>query len=609
MNNNIFRYLKKKKLTDPFLVNSLFVSAYVQEREWPILYCSTIKRLLCCEHRDVADFIHILKENGFKFCLEDLMALFEYVISPSDRIVTGAVYTPIDVRKRIIRDCLKQCSGLANIRAADISCGCGGFLIDIALFIHKTTKKSFARIFAENIYGIDIQPYSVERTKILLSLLALENNEDDDFDFNIIKADTLDFHSKQWNQQYSQFDVIVGNPPYICSRNLSDETREKILRYEVCQSGHPDLYIPFFQIAFEMLKKHGVLGYITMNSFLRSVNGRAVRRYFSENSMNIKIIDFRGFQIFKSKSTYTCLFYLKNGIKRRYVQYMINEKGNLSQKPQFAKVAYDDLDDMKGWSLNDYNNMLPLEQIGTPIGKYCELRHGIATLNNGVYIFKPIETYADRYVMMKEGRLYEIEAEICRDVVNPNKLNSEVSFDDIIEKVIYPYQLEADGHIKVINEEIMNTRTPLAYAYLIKNRALLATRDKGKTNKYPAWYAFGRTQSLKMPRYKLFFPKFANKPIHCVLKDDENMLLYNGIAFVSDNERQLQIVKCIMESNIFWTYIKKNSKPYASGYYSLSGVYIKNFGVPNFTSMESNRLIAMKDKDEIENMLLKHYNM
>lgn len=64
-----------------------------------------------------------------------------------------------------------------------------------------------------------------------------------------------------------------------------------------------------------------------------------------------------------------------------------------------------------------------------------------------------------------------------------------------------------------------------------------------------------------------------------------------------------------MESNIFWTYIKKNSKPYASGYYSLSGVYIKNFGVPNFTSMESNRLIAMKDKDEIENMLLKHYNM
>ena len=38
-------------------------------------------------------------------------------------------------------------------------------------------------------------------------------------------------------------------------------------------------------------------------------------------------------------------------------------------------------------------------------------------------------------------------------------------------------------------------------------------RDKGKTSKYPIWYAYGRTQSLVMPRYKLFFPKLANKSL------------------------------------------------------------------------------------------------
>ena len=42
--------------------------------------------------------------------------------------------------------------------------------------------------------------------------------------------------------------------------------------------GHlsPNLYIPFFKIAVGMLNNEGRLGYITMNTFLRSVNGRAI---------------------------------------------------------------------------------------------------------------------------------------------------------------------------------------------------------------------------------------------------------------------------------------------------------------------------------------------
>lgn len=75
---------------------------------------------------------------------------------------------------------------------------------------------------------------------------------------------------------------------------------------------------------------------------------------------------------------------------------------------------------------------------------------------------------------------------------------------------------------------------PFAYAYLLSKKDVLLKRDKGKTEKYPTWYAYGRTQSLQMPRYKLFFPKFANNPIKCILYDDTNLLLYNGIAFVSE---------------------------------------------------------------------------
>ena len=607
MNPNIRRYLKRKGLSDPFEINSLFVSAYIHEKGWNVEHCSVIADLLGYEEKTLSEFVDLLKYNGFGFQLEDLINIFEFVISPSDRIVTGAVYTPQNVRKKIVKECLKQCSNIHNVRIADISCGCGGFLADVALYLHHTTGRSFEDIFRENIYGIDIQNYSVDRTKIILSLLALSYGEDCDFVFHIMEADTLDFVSDNWNTKYTGFDVIVGNPPYVCSRNVSSDTKEKMIKFSSCKSGHPDLYIPFFQIAVEMLNEHGILGYITMNSFIRSVNGRAIRNYFSENKLNIKIVDFRGYQIFQSKSTYTCLFFLKKGIKRNFVQYTVNETGDLTIKEQYSRVAYGILDNVKGWALNDFDQNLQFESVGTPIGKYCAMRHGIATLCNKAYIFCPKSVQDGRFVIEKNGVKYEIETGICRDIVNSNKLNSQVLFEEIKEKVIYPYRQTTAGVVNIIDEKILQEEFPYTYTYLTDCRGRLEQRDKGHTEKYQAWYAFGRTQSLKMPRFKLFFPKFSKKPIRCILVDDENLLLYNGVAFVSNEARRLLVLKRILESRLFWSYIQSNGKPYASEYYSLSGIDIKNFSVPDFNEAEEDEFIAMEDRDEIEEFLGRYY--
>ena len=110
-----------------------------------------------------------------------------------------------------------------------------------------------------------------------------------------------------------------------------------------------------------------------------------------------------------------------------------------------------------------------------------------------------------------------------------------------------------------------------------------------------------------MPRYKLFFPKFANNSIRCVLRDAPELLLYNGIAFVDDSKEKLQIVQKVIESNVFWRYITKNGKPYSSGYYSLSGVDIKNFGVPNFTEEEKLHLFSLRTREEIDKWLIRFY--
>ena len=116
--------------------------------------------------------------------------------------------------------------------------------------------------------------------------------------------------------------------------------------------------------------------------------------------------------------------------------------------------------------------------------------------------------------------------------------------------MIFPYYIK-DGQAIIIGESELRITFPYTYTYLLSQREQLAERDKGKTDKYPTWYAYGRTQSLIMPRYKLFFPKFANKPLHCVLRDDADLMLYNGVAFVSDDLEKIQVLKSILDSDLF----------------------------------------------------------
>lgn len=604
MKRAIFSYLKRKGLTEIQMVNRLFVSAFMRHHGLvPHNNNLVLSNYINDEDGCVPilmDFIELLNRYECEYSLEDLTQLFEFVISPSDRKVTGAVYTPKYIRERIVNEITRGLApaNLSNKKFADISCGCGGFFLTVAQLIHTSSGKNYAQIFHENIFGVDLQEYSIERTKLLLSLLALMEGEDVDFEFNLYKANSLSFDFST----IAPFDFVVGNPPYVCARNMSEDSRKLLGNWSVCASGNSDLYIPFFQIATENLHQGGMVGFITMNSFLTSLNGRALRRYFHDISFDINIVDFRGHQMFPGRNTYTCLFFLKKEVSSS-VGYCVDEKAKLPTHFNFRKYRYNELDVSSGWKMNGQSFIEHVEKKGIPIGLYCQTRHGIATLANNVYVFQPIRSDKETYTFEKDGVSHLVEKSICRRIVNSNKFNSDVQLNDIVEYVIYPYQINNQGKVEVIDESSMRRRFPYAYKYLIQNRDLLSRRDKGHTEKYPIWYAYGRTQSLKMPRYKLFFPKIANKPLRCVLCEDEDLLLYNGISFVSNEITTLKVLKRIMESSIFWQYVILNSKPYSSGYYSLNGINIKKFGIPNMTKDQIHYLITTDDSQKINHWL------
>ncbi len=542
--------------------------------------------------------------------LEDVITIFELAIPGAERIANGAVYTPDYIRNYIVGQVLHSIAKpLDECLCADIACGCGAFIYTLAEAIHERTQASFAIIY-HHLYGVDISEMSITRAKILLSLVALlhgEIIEDKDFNLYCGNSLTFDFMGLPNVQENGGFDVVVGNPPYVRSKHIDADTKQLLPRWQTSRVGNADLYIPFFEIGISVLCEDGILGYITVNTFFKSVNARALRRYFHENQISLSIIDFGEQLVFKKKLAYTCLTFLSKK-QRDSLLYTKAELAEVADQTNFvySRINYNILDDHRGWNLNCsevLNNIRLIENAGEALGDLYVIKNGIATLANDVFIFRPIRTDDSFYYLTREGREYPIEKGICRDIIKPNILKTEAEIAEKEEKIITPY----DDNSNIIAEDFFIGNYPKAYAYLQSCRGVLDARDKGEGD-YGAWYAFGRTQAIADSGKKLLFPYMSDLP-HFVYMPQKDMMIYCGYAIYSDSETELLFLKRVLESSVFDYYMRHTSKPYSTGYYSYAKNYVKSFGIYPFSEEQKQHLLSLKSKADVDEYLREIYRL
>jgi len=241
MNQNILRYLREYTYKEND-INKLLVSSFLYINEINEVN-NVFLREFIINNNDEAEVLRLKRFVSFfddKFDIELLLELFEFVISPQDKEVNGAVFTPKYIRDYLVKHILDEFRNqeieIYNLKFGDIACGCGGFFKTIADEYRIRLNKSFYDIYRENLYGLDIQDYSVVRTKILLILHAIINGEDrEEFVFNLFQGDALEF---DWCQiavlaNNGGFDAILGNPPYVGSSNLEKHTKDLMKRWSV----------------------------------------------------------------------------------------------------------------------------------------------------------------------------------------------------------------------------------------------------------------------------------------------------------------------------------------------------------------------------------------
>lgn len=584
---------------DSHYTDCFIVSAYLSQNSILVRNNRLILEHII-DNENVAKFVDYLNRKRVQLGLEDLIAFFEFVVSPQEKEVNGAVYTPEYIREQIVSRVLSQLDGqLSEKKFADIACGCGGFLITLARHLHEAGI-SYREIFTNCLYGVDIADYSISRTRLMLTLLALEEEDKEDYQFNLIHANSLSFNWEKVEEvrQHGGFDAIVGNPPYVGASKIDEESKTLVKLWEVSKTGKADMYIPFFQIGIENLMPNGILGYITVNNFYRSVNGRALRHYFAHRRYEVSIVDFGAEQIFQGRSTYTCLCFVRN-VDDGAVYYTKCESDRLRelQEENFERFDYHNLEGQDSWSLlpnREQDFISRIRKAGIPLEKYATIRNGFATLRNDVYLFVPTREDERYYYFESEDGEVQVEREICRNAVKGNILRCEEDFETNIEKLIFPYRTVEKNVVLPIEEDVMRMCYPCAYRYLENKRGVL--NERSKSDKIKPWYLYGRSQALNVTGYKLLFPYIADNP-YFILSEDRDLMFYNGYCILDESLEKLRFLQKLLSTRLFWHYIEVTSKPYGGNFYALAKNYVKTFGVVKMTEEQKREFMALPEEE------------
>ena len=130
-------------------------------------------------------------------------------------------------------------------------------------------------------------------------------------------------HGMEWRMEFPEilgedgqfvgFDLIIGNPPYIFTRNQSftDEMKEYYIKnYTNSSEFKANTYTLFIELAFQLMKNGGTFSYIVPNNFLTIPNNSKIRAFITKNASNVVFINSLD-KIFADASVDNCIIFFK----------------------------------------------------------------------------------------------------------------------------------------------------------------------------------------------------------------------------------------------------------------------------------------------------------
>ena len=195
------------------------------------------------------------------------------------------------------------------------------------------------------------------------------------------------------NGKFTGFDIVIGNPPYIQLQSMHNgaDTLAKMNYATYARSG--DIYCLFYELAYKLLKKDGMLAYISSNKWMRAGYGEALRNFLVTKTDPVQLIDFSGEKVFQKVTVdVNILIYRKAENQFNTLSCIIKGsdwRNNLSDYVRQHAVS-NRFDSSGSWvilSPVEQSIKRKIEAIGTPLKDWdIIINYGIKTGANDAFI-------------------------------------------------------------------------------------------------------------------------------------------------------------------------------------------------------------------------------
>ena len=370
------------------------------------------------------------------------------------------------------------------------------------------------------------------------------------------------------------FDVVIGNPPYVKRQNLSDENQILFLENKYKSATYNfDLYLLFVEKGSQLIKKTGLVSYINPSKFTSTKTGEGLRNYLNANCHILSFIDFKEYQVFADATTYCCIFILNNNNKANTSYFELNEDSpqNIDSYCKY-EIEIKDNSSGLGWQFK------PTIKI-----------KGTELLKDFVQTFTGIESGADNlYILEKENPLN-------------NKFKSylgKIVFPVIKGANVYRYYFEENPYFGVIPytedkqllpSEFIEKNYPEVWHYLNQHKQDLESRENGKMNTLN-WYGFVYPKNLyKYSNKRLIWTDISIKPQFVI--DETQSWHVRTVCSLELNKDgiskglSLNFLLGILNSKLFFYFIKNNSNSVRGGYLRYKPQYVKEFPIPDLINL------------------------
>ncbi len=515
------------------------------------------------------------------------MKAIETLASSNDIERRGAFFTRIEVVEFILDLVGYTVNEPLHFRhILEPSFGKGDFLLPIIKRLlvawrkHNGNTSSAFDELKDAVRGVELhkKTFASTRTKIINQL------KKEGFSTSLAKQ-----LSEQWlvqgdfllTQQNSQFDFVVGNPPYVRQELIPTSLLSEYRRRYKTMYDRADLYIPFIERSLSLLNKRGTLGLICPNRWMKNRYGGPLREYISKDfhlKTYIDMVNTNAFYstvnaypaiiiITKEKANKTRIAYRPQIEKKVLASIAAEINAEILPQKSSIKEIIGVMNGSEPWLLDSSEQMtlirriesqfLPIEQTG------CKVGIGVATGADKAFIgnFDSLDVEPDRKLPL---------------VTTHDLQSGKIIWQG--QGIINPFA--NDGSLV----ELKNY--PKLARFLEARKTIIAKRYCARKNPSKWYRTIDRIWPSLTQQPKLLIPDIKGEA-HIVF-DPGHFYPHHNLYYITSDTWDLRALQAVLLSSIAKLFVVAYSTQMRGGYLRFQAQYLRRIRLPLWQDVSQN---------------------